>query len=202
MRMSASKAVFLDKDGTLIENVPYNIDPGLIRLSDGALEALWLLQEQGYQLMVVTNQSGVARGYFGEPDVRRVEQRLRELLSPAGLALRGFYYCPHHPEAATSKYAIECFCRKPQPGMLYQAAREHDLLLARSWLVGDTPGDIEAGKHAGCQTVLIDNSADAKHELNSFRRPDFIVQSLRDAADVIVAEHSPERNGKYAEHAE
>ena len=184
----SAKAVFLDKDGTLIDDIPYNVNPSLIRLSAGALEALSLLQEEGYRLIVVTNQSGVARGYFEEKELQRVEEKLRELLASAGIFLNGFYYCPHYPDGEMSQYAVECFCRKPQPGMIYQAALEHRLTLKDCWLVGDILNDMEAGNRAGCRTVLLDNDNETEWNMTSIRRPGFIVSNLLEAAQIIVTE--------------
>jgi len=182
----SSKAVFLDKDGTLIDDLPYNVNPDLIRLSTGALEALSLLQEQGYRLIVVTNQSGVARGYFEEKELQQVEESLRDLLASSGISLDGFYYCPHYPNGEMSQYAVECFCRKPQPGMIYQAALEHRLNLNDSWLVGDILNDMEAGNRAGCRTVLVDNHNETEWNMTSIRRPGFIVKDLREAAQIVL----------------
>ena len=181
-----SKAVFLDKDGTLVEDIQYNVDPDRIRLVEGALEALRLLQDQGYQLIVVSNQSGIARGLFEEHDLHEVRQRIRELLSPAGIVLTDFYYCPHHPEGKVQKYAVDCFCRKPQPGMLYRAAMEHDVRLADSWMVGDTLHDVEAGNRAGCKTILINNQHETDLMVNTIRRPRFVVKNLEEAARAVL----------------
>ena len=194
----SGKAVFLDKDGTLIDDLPYNVNPALIRLSTGALEALRSLQDSGYRLLIVTNQSGVARGYFGEDQLQQVEARLRELLSSAGVFLTGFYYCPHYPDGEVSQYAVECTCRKPQPGMIYKAALEHQLDLEDAWLVGDILNDIEAGNRAGCRTVLVDNGHEMEWHMTSIRQPAFIVRNLLEAAYVIVAE-GPKRNLRYGE---
>ena len=125
-------AVFLDKDGTLVEDVPYNVDPALIRLGPGAADGLRLLHAAGYPLIVISNQSGVARGYFEEAALGAVEVRLRELLGEVGVPLTGFYYCPHHPEGSVAAYAVGCECRKPLPGMIVRAADEHGIDLARS----------------------------------------------------------------------
>jgi D-glycero-D-manno-heptose 1,7-bisphosphate phosphatase len=191
-----SKAVFLDKDGTLVEDIPYNVNPDLIRLSKGALEGLRMLQE--YQLFVVTNQSGVARGYFEEQALTAVEKKLQELLSIVEIRLAGFYYCPHHPHGSIPRYAVECVCRKPQPGMLQKAALEHRINLASSWMVGDILNDIEAGNRAGCRTVLIDNGNETEWVMNRHRHPDFIVKTLYEAA-VIISEIPPEWNLSYGE---
>src|SRR3954470_4144135 len=107
------KAVFLDKDGTLIEDVPYNVDPERIRLAPGAEQGLRLLHAAGYGLVVISNQSGGARGFFEEEALLAVEQRLRDLLAGAGVPLLGFYYCPHHPEGVVPNLAVACGCRKP-----------------------------------------------------------------------------------------
>src|SRR5512138_359451 len=175
-----SKAVFLDKDGTLVEDIPYNVDPERIRLADGALESLRILQDHGYRLIVVSNQSGVARGLFEEHELHAVRQKIRDLLAPAGVVLTDFYYCPHHPRGKVRKYAVDCFCRKPQPGMLYRAALEHDLRLSDSWMVGDILHDVEAGNRAGCKTILIDNDHETEWNLNTIRRPKFTVKNLED----------------------
>lgn len=188
-----SKAVFLDKDGTLVEDVPYNIDPDLIRLADGAFESLRLLQEAGYKLIVVTNQSGIARGFFEEYDLHSVRGRLRELFTSAGVNLTGFYYCPHHPEGSVEKYSVECYCRKPNPGMFFRAALEHDIDLSESWMVGDILHDIEAGNRAGCRTVLVNNHNETEWDLRPIRQPTFIVRNLTRAACAITFGNQLER---------
>src|SRR4051812_24049668 len=149
-------AVFLDKDGTLIEDVPYNVDPARIRLTAGAAEGVRLLAAEGYRLVVVSNQSGVARGLFAEEALAGVERRLRELLADSGVELAGFYYCPHHPAGAVEAYRQTCECRKPQPGMLRRAARELDLHLQRAWLVGGILHDVEAGRRGGGRPPLLE----------------------------------------------
>lgn len=189
----ASKAVFLDKDGTLVEDVPYNVNPDLIRLEEGAFESLSLLQEAGYKLIIVTNQSGIARGLFEENELHEVRSKLMELFSPEGIHLTDFYYCPHHPHGKVEKYAFECYCRKPNPGMLYRAVLEHDIDLSKSWLVGDILHDIEAGNRAGCQTVLINNRHETEWDLAPMRQPAFIVNNLKRAACIITLENQLER---------
>lgn len=181
------KAVFLDKDGTLIENVPYNVDPALIRLTDEALEGLRLLQAGCYKLIVVSNQSGIARGLFKEEDLLPVEERLHQLLSEGCVSLDGFYYCPHHAGGVVRQYAQDCTCRKPNPGMLFRAADEHHVNLTASWLLGDILDDIEAGNRAGCRTILVDNGNETEWRLTTHRRPDFIVKNLFVAAYLIRA---------------
>jgi D-glycero-D-manno-heptose 1,7-bisphosphate phosphatase len=173
------KAIFLDKDGTILEDVPYNVDPTRMRLAPGARTGLRLLQEAGFRLIVVTNQSGVARGLFPEEELVGVEARLRELLGDAGISLDSFYYCPHHPEGSVAAYARECSCRKPAPGLLFRAARQRQIDLAHSWMVGDKPTDAEAGARAGCRVVAISG---ANPEIGSSNTTD-----LAGAAELILS---------------
>jgi histidinol-phosphate phosphatase family protein len=179
-------AVFLDKDGTLVEDVPYNVDPNLIRLTDGAMDGLRLLHAAGYLLIVVSNQSGVARGLFVEEALRTVEGRLRALLSAGGVPLAGFYCCPHHPDGMIDRYAVDCGYRKPSPGLLQHAAREHRIDLTRSWMIGDILHDVEAGKRAGCRTVLLDVGHETEWDQTPARTPDLVASGLLDAARLVV----------------
>lgn len=183
--MNRNRAAFLDKDGTLIENVPYNVAPDLIRLTPGAAEGLTLLHERGYRLIVVSNQPGVALGYFPESALEDVEDRLREILSEIGIPLEAFVYCPHHPGGIVAPYARACDCRKPAPGMIAGYASAHGIDLARSWLLGDILDDVEAGHRAGCRSVLIDNGNETEWVLTPEREPFFIAADLLQAARVI-----------------
>ena len=180
------KAVFLDKDGTLVEDVPYNVDPAQVRLMPGAVEGLRLLDAAGYRLVVISNQSGVARGFFAEEALAAVETRLRELLAEAGVSLGGFYYCPHHPQGCVAGYAIACDCRKPQPGLVVRAAQEQGLDLSQSWFVGDILDDVEAGRAAGCGTILLDNGNETEWHLSPQRMPDVLAVDLQHAASMIL----------------
>lgn len=185
------RAVFLDKDGTLLKDVPYNVEPRLMRLADRAQEALRLLAPR-FKLIVVSNQSGVAHGYFVESALTGVERQLRKLLEACGVELDGFYYCPHHPQGSVAAYRLACECRKPQPGMLKTAARELGIDLSRSWMLGDILDDVEAGRRAGCRTVLVDNGGETEWRLSDVRRPDFTTGDLYSAAEFILA-HADER---------
>jgi len=185
--VTAQRAIFLDKDGTLIEDVPYNVDPAQIRLAWQAGAALQLLQGLGYRLIVVTNQSGVARGQFTEAALGQVQARLGELLAQYGVALDGFYYCPHHEHGTVARYAVACTCRKPMPGLLLRAAQEHDIDLAQSWMIGDILNDVEAGHRAGCRAALIDNGNETEWTLSPARRPDLVARDLYEAAAGIAA---------------
>ncbi len=189
--MRSGGLVFIDKDGTLVENVPYNVDPALVRLSRGAERAIPRLARGGFRLVVVSNQPGVALGRFPESALRSVEERLGELLAPLGAELAGFYYCPHHPEGAVPEYAIRCGCRKPAPGLIERAARELNASAKGAWLVGDILDDVEAGSRAGCITILLDNGNETEWVLTPQRRPDYIVRDLDEAADFIVSSGVP-----------
>jgi D-glycero-D-manno-heptose 1,7-bisphosphate phosphatase len=180
-------AVFLDKDGTLIEDVPYNVDPALIKLAPGAAEGVALLADAGFALVVVSNQSGVARGLFEETALAAVEERIRELMTEAGALLAGFYYCPHHPLGLISRYQADCTCRKPAPGMILRAADELGLDLPRSWLIGDILDDIAAGNRAGCKTVLLDNGHETVWRWTPERKPTIVAPDMAAAARSILA---------------
>ena len=180
-------AVFFDKDGTLIDDVPFNVDPARIRLARGANDAIAALTRAGYALFVISNQGGVARGYFAEAALAAVHTRLRELMHAAGGRLAGFYYCPHDPAGHVEAYARSCDCRKPRPGLILQAARTHGIDLAHSWFVGDILHDVEAGNRAGCRTVLIDNGNETEWVRTPLRTPDATVADLAAGARHILA---------------
>jgi D-glycero-D-manno-heptose 1,7-bisphosphate phosphatase len=182
------KAIFLDKDGTLVDDIPYNVEPRLITLCSGAGPALRLLARLDYRFFIVTNQDGIAHGRFDEPAVRRVGDRIADLLFREHIALEAFYYCPHHPEGTVAAYAVKCQCRKPYPGMLLKAASEHDIDLRASWMVGDILHDVEAGHRAGCRTVLIDNGNEKEWVLGPGRMPTRMARDLYSAA-VLIASH-------------
>jgi histidinol-phosphate phosphatase family protein len=186
------KAVFLDKDGTLIPDIPYNADPSLISLLPGVGEGLKALQAAGYRLVVVSNQSGVALGRFTEADLVYVWQRLRGLLAADGISRVSFYYCPHAAEGTVFPYAHLCSCRKPLPGLLLRAATDLEISLSESWMVGDILNDVEAGKRAGCKTILADNGNETEWILNEWRRPDYILHDIRSAADMILLQNEKE----------
>jgi histidinol-phosphate phosphatase family protein len=182
-------AVFLDKDGTLVENVPYNVDVARVRLAPFALPALARLQALGFALVVATNQSGVALGYYDLADVTRMAAALCVILEREGIDLSGYYFCPHSATGSVREFAVPCTCRKPKPGMLLQAARELDLDLANSWMLGDILDDVEAGHRAGCRSILIDNGGETEWLLDSpLRHPDYIASDLLFAARYIASE--------------
>lgn len=187
------KAIFLDTDGTLIDQLSCSIEPRRITLCDGAGPALRLLAGLDYRFFLVSNQDGVARGELDEAAVQAVEHRLTDLLFREQVVLDGFYYCPHHPEGSVAAFSIACTCRKPMPGLLLQAAQEHDIDLHASWMIGDGLNDVEAGNRAGCRTLLIDNGNEAEWRLGPRRIPTRIGPDLYAAAVLIVAEDGAAR---------
>ncbi|NOV23032.1 HAD family hydrolase [Cupriavidus necator] len=182
-----SAAVLLDKDGTLLDDVPYNVDPARMRLAPGAGAALRLFGGLGLPLVVVTNQPGVAHGMHTEADLAPVRERLAAMFAEHGAALAGFLYCPHHPAGQVVSYARACLCRKPMPGLLLQAATALRLDLARSWMIGDILNDVEAGKRAGCSTVLVDCGNETEWQMSPARQADYVVPTLDAAARIVVA---------------
>jgi D-glycero-D-manno-heptose 1,7-bisphosphate phosphatase len=182
-----NRAVFVDKDGTLVEDLPYNIDPSCIKFTLGAMDGLRLLADQGFRIFIVSNQPGVALGRFSEDALRVVEDHIHDALRRNGVTLHGFYYCPHLPNGAIPGYAVTCACRKPGSGLLMRAARDHGLELTRSWMVGDILDDIEAGRRARCRTILIDNGNETEWDLRGERQPEAVADDLLAAAQIIVA---------------
>lgn len=148
------RAVFIDRDGTLNVEKEYLHRVEECELIPGAEQAIRLLNQAGWLVVVVTNQSGVARGYYNEQDVAALHHHLAALLSRSGAHVAGWYYCPHHP-SGSEPYNCPCTCRKPLPGMLLQAAKELAIDLSVSWMVGDKLADVEAGRAAGCRPILV-----------------------------------------------
>jgi D-glycero-D-manno-heptose 1,7-bisphosphate phosphatase len=148
-------AVFLDRDGVVIEESHYLGDASRIRLVPGAGEAIAALNRAGWAIVIVTNQSGVARGLITLDSVGAVHTHLTELLHSFGARVDDYRFCPHHPEAELGEYRVNCECRKPKPGMLLTAATELRIDLSSSWMIGDRVTDLEAGAAAGCRTVLV-----------------------------------------------
>ncbi|MDK3025687.1 HAD-IIIA family hydrolase [Cupriavidus taiwanensis] len=180
-------AVLLDKDGTVLQDVPYNVDPARMRLAPGGAAALRLLGGLGLPLVVVTNQPGAAHGLHTEAELAPVRERLAAMFAEHGAALAGFLYCPHHPDGQVAPYARACLCRKPMPGLLLQAAAALRLDLARSWMIGDILNDVEAGNRAGCTTVLVDCGNETEWQLSPARQADYVVPTLDAAARLVVA---------------
>lgn len=172
--MSAARAVFFDRDGTLMEDVDYCGDPADVHVFPCAPDALRRLKDAGFRLFIVTNQSGIGRGYFDDDSYRAVETELRRQVGDE--LIDATYHCPHSPDE-------HCACRKPAPQMLLDAAREHDLDLSRSFLVGDKTSDIDCGRAAGVRTILVRTGYGATQTSAA----DWTAENLSTAADLILA---------------
>jgi len=186
-------AVFFDRDNTLILADGFLGDPAAVVLVDGAPDAVARVRQYGFRVVTISNQSGVARGLFDEAAVIAVNQRLSELLQEANPAavIDRHEFCPFHPDAVVERYKQDSFLRKPKPGMILAAAAELSLDLGRSWVVGDAPRDIEAGRAAGCRTVLLKDPGIAPSPAAAEATDataDFTVGSLREAIDLIARE--------------
>ena len=186
-----SKAVFIDRDNTIIEDPGYISDPGAVKLLPGVELAIKSLAQAGFKNVVCTNQSGVARGMLTEDDLESIHAEVRRQLADKGAHLDAIYYCPFHPQGTIDQYACESDLRKPKPGMLLKAAEEFDLELAQSWMVGDSARDIEAGQRAGCRTIRVriagETSASGERDDEDVQA-DFTVRNLVEAARIIVRE--------------
>ncbi len=184
-------AVFLDRDGTICEEVGYLSRPEQLQLIKGSAEAICLLNRANIRVVVTTNQSGVARGYFTEEDVRAVHQRLEALLAAQGARVDAIYYCPHHPDKGEGQYRVDCECRKPRPGMLRQAARDLPIDLSHSYVVGDKLSDIQLGREGGLHTCLVltgygEQEKERIEKGETSIKPDFVAQDLHQAVNWIL----------------
>jgi D,D-heptose 1,7-bisphosphate phosphatase len=186
----SDKAIFLDRDDTLIEDPGYINDPEQVKLLDGVPEALIQLKALGYKLIVVTNQSAVAHGIVTEKVLGEIHERLKQLLAEKNAFLDRIYYCPYHPEGVVPKYCKESNSRKPSPGMLLKAAEEMDIDLGQSWCVGNSSRDVEAGLQVGCKTILIDKPpAHQRQPASSLSpagvNPDYKAVNIKEAVNIV-----------------
>ncbi len=180
-----NRTVFMDADGTLVESAPAH-DPTQLRLIPAARRGLMRLVREGFSIVIVANQSGIAHGKFPESMMPSVQSRLSDLFAPMGAHLAGFYYCPHHPEGSVRQFAIHCECRKPAAGLILRAAEELSVEPAETWMVGDTLDDVEAGNRAGCRTILLDNGNETEWRMDGKRWPGAVVTDLDRAVPLIL----------------
>ena len=193
-----NRAVFLDRDGTVNEEVGYLRSLDLLKLIPGAAAAIGRLNRAGYKVVLVTNQSGVARGYFPESLVDAAHDLLAGMLRQEGAFFDGVYYCPHHPTAGNSKHTVVCDCRKPATGLIDRAAKDLDVDLARSFMVGDKWSDVELGHRAGARSILV-RSGFAPDDPGNRRPshvddPDFTAHDLAEAVDWIIGQEASDRS--------
>lgn len=181
----SNKAIFLDRDNTLIEDPGYINSPDQVTLLDGVAEALIELKAMGYKLVVVSNQSAVARGIVTEKVLGEIHDRLRQLLARKNAYLNRIFYCPYHPDGAIAKYRKKSDWRKPEPGMLLAAANDMDIDLAGSWMIGNSSSDVEAGQRAGCNTILINSSPRYRQSEPDQPMADYEGVNLREAVNII-----------------
>jgi D-glycero-D-manno-heptose 1,7-bisphosphate phosphatase len=194
IQQSAAKAmldrcVFLDRDGTINEEVNYLSDPDHLRLIGGAAEAIKRLNGGGFKVVVITNQAGIARGYFSEATLQQIHRELEKMLRAQEAHIDAIYYCPHHPAAGIGVYKIDCNCRKPKPGLLEKAARELNLDLHQSFIVGDKPADLQAGVAVGCRPILVRTGYGRESEMemaDSEFQPEYVADDLLEASRWIL----------------
>jgi len=183
--MMAHKAVFLDRDDTIVDDPGYIRSPEQVRLIPGAGEALAQLKKMGYLLVIVTNQSGVARGFVTEKQLEEIHRELKRQLAGEDVAIDGLYYCPFHPDGAVKDFSTESNLRKPNAGMFFQAEADLDIDLAQSWMIGDSYRDIQAGSAAGCHTILVDVPGKIREKNPTDAEPDRKAVNLREAVNII-----------------
>ena len=180
------RAVFLDRDGTIIELVEYVYDRSQVKFIPRASEAIRLLNESGFKVIIITNQPGVARGRFTEETLREINEYIQELLAKEGAHIDKVYYCPHHAEGVIEEYAKECDCRKPKPGMIERAVHELGIDLKGSFVIGDRTMDVEAGNRAGCKTILLADKDALNNENEIDLIADYVAPDLYEAVEWLM----------------
>jgi len=178
------RAVFFDRDGTINEEVGYLSRLEDLKIFDNAAEAIRKIKGQGFLAIIITNQSGVARGFFDEQFIVTVHEKINEYLEERGTRLDALYYCPHHPKFGNEKYRKACPCRKPEPGLLLKAAEDFNIDLQKSYVVGDMPRDMDIARRVGAKGVMV-RTGYGKY-VTIMGKADFIAADLREAADWII----------------
>lgn len=183
-------AVFIDRDGTISEEVGYINHPSRFRVFPYAASAIKLLNDQGWLAIIITNQAGVARGYFSESMIETVHDNLRQELGDKGARVDAIYYCAHHPTVGEPPYRQECDCRKPKPGLITRAAKDLDVALEQSWMIGDRYGDVVLARNAGVRSAFV-LSGYGRGEWENQRsvwkhQPDLVAENLLEAVEAII----------------
>lgn len=195
-------AVFIDRDGTMSEEVGYVNHLSRFKLLENTAAAVKLLNEAGILAIVATNQAGVARGYFEEPMINKVHEKLKKELAKSGASVDAIYYCPHHPSAGKPPYRTECNCRKPKPGMILKAKDDFDIDLTRSYMVGDKISDVEFGLKLGLKSIMVMTGygiGEYEHQRQDWKvKPDFMAGDLLEAVKWIVEDIRRAREGTAA----
>lgn len=175
------KTVFIDRDGTINVNVEYLDTPDNFQMYPGVAEGIKKLQDAGFKILVVTNQSGIARGFFTEETLNKIHERMKNELSEKNASIDGLYYCPHHPDD-------NCDCRKPKTAMFEKAIKDHDVDVSQSFIIGDRMMDVEAGKKIGCKTILVPERKKMVEieRKNSSVKPDYICDDFSSAVSWIL----------------
>ena len=186
------RAVFLDRDGTINDDVGYPCNYGQVRVFPYSFEAVRRINRAGLLAVVMTNQSGVGRGYFTEDDLAEIHRRLAEDFASRQARLEGIYYCPHYLHSSEPRYRQDCACRKPNPGMALRAARELDIDLGSSFMIGDKVEDIEFARNIGAVPVLVLTGYGGESEKRlraEGRPPAFVAATLLEAVDWVLGDH-------------
>ncbi|MEK7818677.1 MAG: HAD family hydrolase [Bacteroidota bacterium] len=178
-------AVFLDRDGTIIENVPYLANPNELKFLPNSVEAIRLLNEIGVKVFVITNQSGIARGFLSEEILNDIHFRMHEILKSNNAKIDKFFYCPHLIDSTIEKYSVDCDCRKPKSGLILQAFNKYNIDLNSSFVIGDSAADMLAGKNVGAFTILVQTGYGKRDKDSSVSSTDFVANDLLDAVKFI-----------------
>jgi len=190
------RAVFIDRDGTISEEVGYINHPSRFRVFPYAAAAIKHLNDHGWLAIVVTNQAGVARGYFSEDMIQTVHAGMKKELENGGARLDAVYYCAHHPSVGEPLYRLDCDCRKPKPGLISRAVRDFDIDVAGSWMVGDRYSDVELARNAGVKSMFVLSGygrGEWEHQRSSWtERPNLVAEDLLEAVRVIAAQEDLE----------
>ncbi len=184
--MQMRKCIFLDRDGTVNQEVGYLRRLSQIEILEGAAEGIRKWNENGFLVIIVSNQSGIARGYFSLETARQINAAIVQKLEHQGARIDDVYLCPHHEEGVLPEYAIRCTCRKPLPGLIWQARDRYQIDLSQSYMIGDKESDLAAARNAGCRGILVLTGYGRKEVHKITEKPYYIAKNLDDAARMIT----------------